>query len=107
MPVEVVDDPAACRAGLHEAQELVELVVGHVMGDEAGDDKIERAGDIMIVAGAIFDRPFDRRRRPGRDRAACIEIDADQVGGQVLLPGPPRDPAQHVAMAEADVEQPE
>ena len=61
------------RARLHEAEEGVELVVGHMMGDQAGDDEVDRPGDVAIVAGAIFDRPV-RSASPPAPRPRCCGL---------------------------------
>ena len=55
MAVKIADQPAHPRLVLHVTEKFGELLVGHVMGDLAADDEIERARLIAIIAGAIVD----------------------------------------------------
>jgi hypothetical protein len=85
----------------------VNLAVAHVVGDGARHDEIHRSRDVAIVARAVLDRQIYRRRRAGHGRALRIEVHPDQVDGDVPLLRPAGDPAQHVAMTEPDIQQPE
>jgi hypothetical protein len=108
MAVQVVDQPAPHRFGLHEAQEGDELRLRHVMRDEAGDHHVPAfAGAIGVIAGPPSDRQPGGGVGARRRLAARVEIDADQLGGDAALGRPARDATQHVAVAEADVEQPQ
>ena len=107
MAVEVADQPAQPRLAFHVAQEGAQLIVGHMVGDLARDDEVERPCLVEIVAGAIVDREVGGRRRARRRDALLVEVDADQIGRDAALLRPAGDRAQHVAVAEADVHQPE
>ena len=107
MAVEIVNQPAAFRPLLHEADEDAKLLVGHMVGDQAADHEVERTLDVAIIAGPIVDRRVGRRGGARGRGAVRIEVYPDQVDSKAAPPGPGGDPAKHVAMAEADVEQSE
>src|SRR3546814_10819813 len=75
--------------------------------DEARDDDIPAAaGEIGIIARHPADRQSRWGVQPRRALAARVEIDPYQLGRDPAPRGPARDPAQHVAVAEADIEHP-
>src|SRR5690606_7668888 len=103
--VEVVDEPPGARLALHEAQEGDQLCMAHVVRDEAGYDEIPAfARKPGIVASEIADRRIGACRALRDGLAARVEVDADQLGLDAALRGAARDPAQHVSLAEADIE---
>src|SRR5690606_28337957 len=88
MAMEVVDEPAQPRFALHEADEGRELLLAHMMRDEARDHVIETASrQTGVVAREICNR-LRTGLGLGDHFAAGIEIDAGQMRLDTALPRP-------------------
>src|SRR5690606_3110000 len=84
-----------------------ELLLAHMMRNEARDHAIETASrQTDVVAREICNR-LQTGLGLGDHFAAGIEIDAGQMRLDTALLRPSVDLAQHVAVAEADIEQAE
>ena len=88
------------------AKEGEQLRIGHVVRDLARHDEVERPGLVGVVAGAIVDCKVGRRCVAGGLDAFLVQVDADQLCLKSPLASPASDRTQHVAVAEADIEQP-
>jgi hypothetical protein len=105
--VQVAHQPPPAGAGLDVAQERRQLPVGHVVGDLHADDDVEGLRLVAVVARAVVDGEVGRGGDPRGPDALRVQVDPDQLRRDPPAPSPARDRAQDVAVAEADVEQPE
>jgi len=108
MAMEVVDHPANPRLILHETEKVRTLAFGHVMRDQAAyDEVIVFTRHLVIIAGLVNDRKRWIGDGAGGRFAVGIEIDPGKIGINPVSVRPAGYRAQHVALAEAYVQQPE
>src|SRR5215813_495523 len=105
MPLQVVDKPAPPRNCLHQSQEVGDIAVGEVMGQEAADYKINWCAS----------RKFQDIHHPKIDpicRIGCcscnanrfwIEINTDKVKLNIVSSRQAPDCSQQIAIAAANV----
>ena len=105
VPVQIVDQPADARCALHPLNERHQFVIAHVVGNQRRDDKIRLPAQRLGTAAMVGDAQRRIGGRGGDRRRTRVEIDAGQFGVQPAPLQPAGDGAQHVTMAEADIEQ--
>ena len=105
MPMQVVDEPAACRIPLHPNEEVHHLRVRQVVREQGAEHNVLAARRLVeYVSGPILDAPPRRGRGLCRRCAGRVQVHAGQVQRHPGADAPAVDAAQHVPLAIAHVQ---